>query len=116
VNQKKLAFFLLRAALASVFAYASIASLITPDNWIGYFPPLLRNLVPQHLLLGGFSLYEIILACWLLSGKFTFYAAILSALTLSGIVLFNFSQLDVVFRDFAIILSALSLAVFTYKK
>ncbi|HWY79849.1 MAG TPA: DoxX family membrane protein [Candidatus Sulfotelmatobacter sp.] len=116
MNQKKLAFLFLRAAIASVFAYAAIASLITPDNWIGFFPIFLRHLIPQQILLGGFSFYEIILAVCLALGKFTFFAAILAALTLSGIIVFNFSQIDIVFRDLAIILSALSLATFTYKK
>lgn len=116
MDRKTLAFFLLRAAIASVFAYAAISSFLTPDNWIGYFPPFLRHLVPQNILLGGFSLYELALAIWLLTGKYKFYAAVLAALTLSGIIIFNFDQLDIVFRDFAIILSALSLAVFTYKK
>ena len=116
MKQKSLAFFLLRAAIASVFAYAAISSFITPDNWIGYFPLFLRHLVPQTVLLEGFSFYELLMALWLLSGKFTFYAAVLSALTLSGIVVFNIYQLDVVFRDFAIILSAAALAAFSYKK
>lgn len=116
MTQKKLSFFLLRAAIASVFMYAAISSFLTPDNWIGYFPLFLRHIVPQNILLGGFSIYEFALSIWLLSGKFTFYAAILSAVTLSGIIVFNLNQLDVVFRDFAIILSSLSLAVFTYKK
>src|SRR5258708_22543227 len=104
MNQKQIAFLLLRIAIASVFTYASIASFVIPDNWIGYFPAFLRHLVPQQILLSGFSLYEIALAIWLLSGKFTFYASILACLTLFGIVVFNFDQLDVVFRDFAIIL------------
>src|SRR5579863_2998872 len=116
MNQKTLAFSLLRCAIASVFAYAAIASFITPDNWIGYFPLFLRHIIPQSLLLTGFSVYELTLAVWLLTGKFTFFAAILAAVTLSGIIIFNIDQLDIVFRDFTIILAALSLAVFTYKK
>lgn len=116
MDRKTLAFFLWRTAIASVFAYAAIASFLTPDNWIGYFPEFLRHLVPQNILLGGFSLYELALAVWLLSGKLTFYAAVLAAITLIGIVSFNIAQLDIVFRDFAIILSAASLAMFTFKK
>jgi hypothetical protein len=116
MNQKGLAFFLLRAAIASVFAYAAVASFITPDNWIGYFPVFLRHAVPQNILLSGFSVYELLLAIWLLWGKFSFYSAILSALTFCGIIIFNSDQLDIVFRDFAIILSAASLAVFSYSK
>jgi len=115
MNQKSFAFFLLRAAIAIVFAYAAIASYITPGNWLGYFPLFLRNLVPQTILLTGFSIYELLLAVWLLSGKFTFYAAVVALLTLCGIVLSNLYALDILFRDFAIILSAASLAVFTYK-
>ena len=116
MNQKNVGFFLLRLAIASVFAYAAIASFITPDNWIGYFPIFLRHLVPQNILLTFFSVYELVLAGWLLSGKFIFFASILAALTLSGIIVFNIDQLDIVFRDFTIILAAASLAVFTYKK
>lgn len=107
---------MLRAAIASVFAYAAVASFISPDNWIGYFPIFLRHAIPQNILLNGFSVYELLLAVLLLWGKFTFYAAILAALTLCGIMVFNSDQLDIIFRDFAIILSAASLAVFTYKK
>ena len=116
MNQKTVAIFLLRAAIASVFFYAAIASFITPDNWVGYFPIFLRHMIPQGLLLPGFSVYELALAMWLLSGKYIFYAAILACITLLGIIIFNIDQLDIVFRDFAIILSAASLAVFSYKK
>ena len=116
MKQKNIAFFLLRMAIASVFAYAAISSFITPDNWIGYFPPFLQHLIPQQLLLTGFSLYELLLAVWLLSGFQIFFASVLAALTLVGIIVANFSELDILFRDFAIILSSLSLAVFSYKK
>ncbi|HSW97882.1 MAG TPA: DoxX family membrane protein [Candidatus Saccharimonadales bacterium] len=116
MSQKTIAFFLLRAAVASVFVYAAIASFITPDNWIGYFPLFLKHLIPQAILLNGFSLYELVLAAWLLLGKFTFFAALLSVVTLCGVIISNSNELDILFRDFAIILSAASLAVFSYKK
>jgi hypothetical protein len=116
MKQQNIAFFILRVAIASVFVYAAIASYITPDNWIGYFPVFLQHLIPQNLLLNGFSIYELALAVWLLFGKYIFYAAILSILTLSGVVIFNVNQFDIIFRDFAIILASASLAVFTYKK
>jgi hypothetical protein len=116
MNQQRFAFFLLRSAIASVFAYAAIASFITPDNWIGFFPIFLSRIVPQNILLTSFSIYELALAVWFLTGKFTFYASLLAILTLSGIIIFNIDQLDIVFRDFAIILSAASLVAFTYKK
>jgi len=115
MKQQTVAFLLLRTAIASVFAYASVASFLSPDNWIGFFPLFLQHAVPENILLNGFSLYEILLAVWLISGKFTFYAAVLSVLTIGGIIVFNLNLLDIVFRDFAIVLAAASLAVFSYK-
>lgn len=116
MTRESIALFLLRCAIASVFIYAAVASFLNPDNWVEFFPLFLQQAIPEHILITGFSVYEIIMAVWLLSGKFTFYAAVISALTISGIVIFNLSVLDVIFRDFAIMLSAVSLAVFTYKK
>src|SRR5579871_4578312 len=107
----KFGFFFLRAAIASVFAYAAVASFLAPDNWVGYFPVFLRHLIPQQVLLTGFSIYELVLAGWLLSGFQTFFAALLATCTLGGIIFANLSQLDILFRDFAIVLSSLSLAI-----
>ncbi len=115
MNKTTIGLILLRLSIASVFVYAAIASFITPENWIGYFPQFLQHAIPQQILLTGFSLYEILLAVWLLSGKKTFYAAILAACTLFGIIVANVVEIDILFRDFAIILAAFSLAVFTYK-
>lgn len=115
MNKKVFANFLLRLAIASVFAYAAIASFIAPLNWIGYFPVFLRDIVPQQILLNGFSLYELVLSLWLLSGKKTFYAAVIATITLVGIIIANIGLTDILFRDFAIILAAASLAVSEYK-
>jgi len=113
--QKGLAFILLRAAIASVFIYAAVASFLAPENWIDFFPLFLQNAVPHPFLIDFFSAFELVLAVWLLSGKLTFYAALVAILTLGGIIVFNLSLLDIVFRDFAIILAAASLAGFSYK-
>ena len=116
MSNQKIVLVLLRISIASVFLYAAISSLITPDNWIGFFPKLLRDTFPTRPLLLFFSAYEIGLSLWILSGWKNFYAAILSALTLLGIIGSNLNQLDIVFRDFAIFFSSLALAVGTYKK
>jgi len=100
---------LLRAALALVFLYASINSFLSPQDWIGYFPQFLRDIVPTSLLLPVFSVYELALAAWLLSGLYTKYAALLAAATLAGIVVSNFALLPISFRDMALILAALAL-------
>lgn len=115
MNEKPLAHFFLRMAIASVFIYAAVASFINPNNWIGYFPSFLQQLVPPSLLLNLFSIYELGLSAWLLLGKKPFFAAVLAMLTLSGIIIFNLTQIDIVFRDLAIIFAALSLAIYTRK-
>jgi uncharacterized membrane protein YphA (DoxX/SURF4 family) len=116
MKRETIAFFILRCAIASVFIYAAIASFLSPDDWVEFFPLFIQKAIPEHILISVFSFYELVLATWLIYGKYTFYAAVLAALTISGIIIFNLNVLDIVFRDFAIILSAVSLAVFTYKK
>lgn len=116
MNQKNLPDILLRVGLASVFLYAAVASFVKPLSWIGFFPAFMQHVFPGYLILNIFSVYEIVLALWILSGKKVFYAAILAALTLSGIIVFNLTILDIVFRDFAIIFAALALAALNYHK
>jgi uncharacterized membrane protein YphA (DoxX/SURF4 family) len=100
---------LLRAALALVFLYASVSSFLSPQDWVGYFPPLMRDIVPENILLPFFSIYELALAVLLLSGWMTKYVALLAAATLAGIVAANFQLFLITFRDMALILAALAL-------
>ena len=100
---------LLRLGLATVFLYAAISSFLAPNEWVGYFPQLLRDIVPAEVLLPIFSIYELLLAAWLLSGLYTKYAALLAAVTLTGIVVSNFQLFVITFRDIALIFAALAL-------
>src|SRR6266700_3466912 len=100
--------FLLQISIASVFLYAAIAATLQPQNWIWYFPQFIQNIFPPQLLLGGFSLYQVLLSVWILSGKKTFCAASLASLTFLGIISANFTVLDVLFRDFAIFFASLA--------
>ncbi len=102
--------FFLRVGLAIVFLYAAVAAFLDPNSWIGFLPSPLRAMLPAQALLTAFSIYEIILALWLLSGKKTYYAAILSGLTMLAIIVFNMGALDIIFRDVAILFMALALA------
>ena len=111
-NEEILVSFFLRVGLAVVFFYAAIASLLFPENWIGFLPAFLR--ASWTLLL--FSAYEIILGLWLLSNGKVFYASIISALTMFFIVVFNLVLLDLVFRDVAIFFMAVALSVLSHKK
>ena len=100
---------ILRIALAFVFLYASISSFLSPNDWIGYMPSFMRGVVPDQLLLAGFSIYELGLALWLLSGLFARYASLLTAATLIGIVVLNPALLPITFRDVGLFKAALAL-------
>ena len=107
----RLAIIFLRLGAAFTFIYAGVASLINPDDWIGFAPVWLRSVFPGGQLLFAFSIYEIALALWLISGKRLFYSSVSAALTVFGIIILNLGILDIVFRDVAILLSAVSLAL-----
>lgn len=102
---------LLRLGLATVFTYAAVSSFVAPNEWVGYFPQFLQDMVSVDILLPVFSVYEIALAIWLLSGLYARYAALLSAATLAGIVVSNFSLFAITFRDIALIFASLALFV-----
>jgi uncharacterized membrane protein YphA (DoxX/SURF4 family) len=97
-NSNKLASLLLRLGLASVLLYASVASFMSPQDWVGYLPHFLTSHFSGHLLLHGFSVYEMALAVWLLSGVYLRYASILAALTFA-----------VTFRDITMVFASLAL-------
>lgn len=109
LNKNNLTSLLLRIGLAVVFIYASLSSFKNPQDWVGYLPHFAKEQLSATTLLHIFSVYEMILALWLLSGKFVKYAAASAAATLAGIVLFNFSLFAISFRDLGLIFAALAL-------
>lgn len=104
----------LRLGLAIIFGYAAISSFANPQDWIGYLPSILTDHVSGNTLLRIFSVYELLLAAWLLSGVYVRLAALLAAGTLAGIVVSNFELFAITFRDIALIFAAFAL-VFTAK-
>src|SRR3989338_9610589 len=115
MSQINIAKLLLRFGLAGTLAYAAISSFITPTSWIGFVPAFLINLsspfMPQEVLLGIFSVTELLLAAWLLSGFKPFYAGLCGAGLFAGIFFANLGALDLVFRDFGLFFAALALAL-----
>jgi uncharacterized membrane protein YphA (DoxX/SURF4 family) len=101
---------LLRAGLALMFLYAAISGLTNPNSWVGYLPHLITDHTDAHTVMPFFSMYELVLATWLLSGLYVRYAALLVAVTLAGIVLSNMSLFAITFRDMALMFAALALA------
>lgn len=100
---------LLRLGLATVFLYAAISAFLVPDEWVGYLPQFMRDIVSADILLPMFSMLELTLAVWLLSGLYVKYAALLAAALLAGIVVFNFELFAISFRDIALIFASLAL-------
>jgi hypothetical protein len=116
MQNQKAVLILLRLSIASVFLYAAVAATLQPDNWTGYFPVFATKLLPLNVALLGFSGFQLLLSLWLLSGWKNFWSALLAAITLLGIIGANISDLDVLFRDFAIFFAAVALTVGTYPR
>jgi uncharacterized membrane protein YphA (DoxX/SURF4 family) len=111
-DNRQVAPLLLRIGLATMFLYAAISSFLDPREWIGYLPSMLTSRINAETILHFFSVYELILAAWLLSGVYVRYAALLCAATLAGIVVTNFSLFAISFRDIGLIFAALALAAY----
>ena len=103
----KTVFLLLRIGVAFAFIYPAVSAFITPTNWIGFLPIFLAT--ETFLLLWG--IVEIILGLWILSGKKIFIPSLLASLALIGVIVFNFTQIDILFRDVVILLVTISLAI-----
>ena len=102
---------ILRVGLAFAFLYPPINALFDPNSWIGYFPPVMRGIVPDMVLLHSFGLIEVVIAFWILSGRNIFWPSLLAAVMLISIVAFDFSEFQVVFRDLSIAAIAIALAI-----
>lgn len=109
--------FLIRAGLAFSFIYAGLGGFLKPENWIGWFPIAVREIVPltDTALLAVWGIAEIALACWLLSGWKVQLAAYVAAFLLFAVTLANLASMDIVFRDIALGLVALGLALHAQK-
>jgi hypothetical protein len=92
------------------------ASFIAPREWVSYFPAIIMDNLPSGTVLKIFSVFELLLAAWLLSGVYIRWAALVCAATLGGIVLANFDLFQITFRDIALIFAALALASLTWDK
>lgn len=107
---------LLRLGLAIVFAYAAISSFVTPDDWVGYLPNVVTDLVDADILLKLFSTYQLVLAVWLLSGWRQEIVGLVCAATFAGIIISNTALLQITFRDIALLFASLALASLAMQK
>jgi len=109
---------LLRVGVAFAFVYPAISAWIHPFSWIGCFPPFVLAVAGSYdmVLLHTFGIVEIGIALWILFGRDILIPSTLAAAMLFGIVVFNISQIDVLFRDIPIFIMALILAMEAYHK
>lgn len=115
-NRKTLTSFLLRAGLCVVFLYAGISALFNPENWIGFVPQLVSVFIPRDIFLVIHGITDLVIGIWLISNFKPFWAGLVASLSLIAIILFNFVQLEIIFRDIAILFAALALMALTYRK
>ncbi|MEK6844970.1 MAG: hypothetical protein AABX44_01815 [Nanoarchaeota archaeon] len=108
--------FLLRAGLAIAFFYAGISSFLNPTSWIGFVPNFIGAIISKEIFLMIFSGYQILLGIGLLFDYKTFTLAILSSATLFSILFVNIINLEILFRDIAILFMALALAALSKEK
>jgi uncharacterized membrane protein YphA (DoxX/SURF4 family) len=115
MDRHKIAILLLRIGTAFAFIYAAIAGFVTPDDWIGYFPAFIQHMFPGNGILAIWGIVEIILGLWLLSGWKVFIPATIGVLSMLGLIVFDWSQMDVIFRDVTIAFALAALAVWDYR-
>ncbi len=102
----------LRIGLAFAFLYPPIAAIGDPTSWISYFPGFVRGLpIDELFLLHSFGLIEIGIALWILSGRNVRIPATLATIILLAIVIFDYRDFGVLFRDLSIAAMALALVV-----
>jgi len=110
MGKQELATLLLRVGLGFGFLYAGIAGLVQPDDWAGFVPDFVKAVDPAQFSVTAFSVFQVIIALWLLSGKRIFYAAIAASLSMLAITITNLDVFLIVFRDVVIFFAAMALA------
>ena len=111
MDKENLPWLLLRIAVAFAFLYPPIAALFDPSSWIGYFPSFTRGIVSGAGLVPRFRALEIVIGFWILWGKHIFLPSLAATVILAAIVIFDWREMDVVFRDVSIALASAALAV-----
>ena len=103
--------YVLRIALAFALIYAAIGSFHDPVSWVGYLPGFTGEFIDPTYALHIWSGIEILLALWILSGWRVVWPAGLTALALFLMVVFNWNQMPILFRDVSLGCASAALAL-----
>lgn len=106
-NEK--AILLLKLGVAFAFLFPALSSFVDPSAWIGYVPAWIDQFIPREIFLLIFSPIEIVVALGVLFWDEAL-PSIVAGLMLVSIVVFNYNELSVVFRDISIAIMAFALA------
>jgi hypothetical protein len=111
----------LRIGVAFAFLYPPIDAISNPETWLGYFPQFVTSLaesagIPDLMLLHAFGFVEVVIALWILSGWRIFWPSAAATALLLAIVVFDWSEFEILFRDLSIAAASLSLALAHYDK
>lgn len=105
----------LRLGLAFAFIYPAASAFIEPNNWIGFIPIFVRDIISADIFLPIYSIIEFVIGIGLVFSKNPFYYAVSGAALLAAVVILNIGSFDLVFRDISIIGMAISLALLHVK-
>lgn len=111
----------LRIGVAFALLYPPYAALGDPTSWLSYFPHFVLDFtrsigLADLVVLYSFGVIEIIIALWILSGKKIVYPATAAVLMLVTIVVFDFRDFEILFRDVSIATAALALMLAHWPK
>lgn len=111
MGNETLSWIILRVGLAFAFLYPAVNAIFDPNSWLGYFPPFVHGYVSDAVLLHSFGAVEVILALWILSGWRIFYPSALAFVMLAAIIVLDWHEFQILFRDVSIASIALALTV-----
>jgi uncharacterized membrane protein len=113
INNDNIRHILARIALAVIFIGIGIWEVVQPQYWNAFVPQFLSNIINANTLVGIHGVVLLIVGLAVLSGTYLRIASILAVLIMLEIMatlIFESGFTDLVIRDAAVLVLALSLA------
>ena len=115
MTKEKISYLILKLAVAFPLLYGAWSEYLRPKYWGAFVPVSLTHFVSIGIILWIVSVLQVVVASWILFSHRPFAPALTTAIYLGLVVLFNARwgtvSFDIFYRDIAIALAALSLAV-----
>lgn len=115
MSKEKISYLLLKLAVAFPLFYSAWSMYLRPKYWSAYFPEFLTDTIRPGVLLWIVSALLLIAGAWILFNRKPFFPSIAVTVYLGTIVFFNTKwgapSFDIFYRDIAIALASLALAI-----